>query len=74
MHRLLEGYRHPYNKKEMDKMPSNYRKNTYKCKCGHSIVIAYNCEKVVCSYCGNYVFKNKKDEFKYRMRERIKDE
>lgn len=39
------------------------------CQCGHSILIPPQIDKKVCTWCGRYVFKNKKDEFKYRMKE-----
>lgn len=39
----------------------------YPCKCGHKVMIENKREKTLCNWCGNYVFKNKKDEFKYRM-------
>lgn len=38
-----------------------------KCKCGHSIIFTSNREKFICSYCGRYVYKNKKIEFKERL-------
>ena len=69
MHRLLEGYKHRYNKKEMDRMFKTYTDNSYKCRCGHSVAIAKNCEKIICSHCGRYVFREKKDEFMYRLKE-----
>ncbi|MEE0137739.1 hypothetical protein [Fusobacterium ulcerans] len=69
MHELDNGYRYRYNKKEMDRMFKTYTDNSYKCSCGHTIAIAKSCEKIVCSYCGRYVFREKKDEFKYRLKE-----
>ena len=39
------------------------------CSCGHSINIPNKMEKVLCSHCGNYVFKDKKAEFEFRLRE-----
>lgn len=43
-----------------------------KCKCGHSIVFPNKTDKVICSYCGNYVFKDKKVEFNYRLQEEMR--
>ena len=43
--------------------------NTYKCKCGHSVVIKPQQEKKLCNWCNKYVFKNEKDEFKFRLEE-----
>ena len=46
--------------------------NTYKCKCGHSVSIPIFVDKTICSFCGNYVFKNKQDEFRFRVKEKLK--
>ena len=46
--------------------------NTFKCKCGHSVVIYPNTTKKLCNWCKNYVFRNPRDEFKERMKESIK--
>lgn len=43
---------------------SNYK---VKCKCGHTMVITNSVEKKICSYCGNYVYRNKKLEFKDKL-------
>lgn len=53
-------------------MSNNYAKVKYKCKCGHKVIIPEWVDKQLCKYCGTYVFKNKKEEFKYRMKERLK--
>ena len=39
-----------------------------KCKCSHTVVIPPFKDKVLCSYCGRYVFRNKKDEFMFRLK------
>ena len=67
MHELDMGWKHPYNKEEMSRMFTNYTKNTFKCRCGHSVFIENRERKKICSHCGNYVFINKKDEFKYKL-------
>lgn len=40
---------------------------TIKCKCGHSVLVPARNDRKVCSWCGEYVFRNKQDEFKYRL-------
>lgn len=40
-----------------------------KCNCGHSIYIPPHMDKVICNWCGNYVFKDKKTEFSFRLKE-----
>ena len=38
-----------------------------KCKhCGHSVLFSRR-EKTICSWCGHWVFKDQKEEFKYRL-------
>lgn len=36
------------------------------CKCGHRILF-YNKKKVLCNWCGTFVYKNKKVEFKDKL-------
>lgn len=38
--------------------------------CGHSLIIGKQ-DKVICDWCGHYVFKDKKAEFKYRLKEQL---
>lgn len=56
--------------KEWKRMAEEYDKVKYKCECGHSVIIPYNVDKQLCGWCHRYVFKNKQDEFKYRLNER----
>jgi len=39
--------------------------NTIKCKCGHSLFFQRN--RMICTWCGRFVFKNKKEDFKYTL-------
>lgn len=43
-----------------------------KCKCSHSVLISYKCDRVLCSYCGHYVYKDKQTEFKYKLKDELK--
>ena len=61
-----------YTVKEYRRMTEEYDKVLYRCKCGHRVVIPYWVEKQVCDWCGRYVFKTKEDEFKYRLKERLR--
>ena len=49
-----------------------YTKNSTKCKCGHTNFLGSR-DKIVCSWCCRYVFKNKQIEFVYRIGEMIKN-
>lgn len=49
------------------------QEHKYVCKhCGHKQLITAWMDKNLCDWCKNYVFKSDKDEFKYRMQERLK--
>lgn len=38
-----------------------------KCKCGASITFYYKQEYKCCRYCGHYVYRDSKTEFKYKL-------
>lgn len=63
---------HLLTKEEYDRMTNELDKVKYECKCGHKEVITSTEDKKICSWCGHYIFKDKKVEFKYRVKERIK--
>lgn len=46
---------------------------TYKCECGHSVVIYpfEHIEKKLCTHCGHYVY-NEKGEFKKNVKKALK--
>lgn len=57
---------------EIMKYSSNLADHMYQCeKCGRKEVIRSGETKSLCSHCGNYIFKTKKDEFTYRLRGEI---
>lgn len=58
-----------YTDKEFKRMADEYSKVKYKCKCGHIVVIPKWLDKQLCRWCGQFVFKDKKDEFEYRIKE-----
>ena len=47
--------------------------NKVKCKCGKTIEFWTNDNKVICDWCGNYCFRTPKDEFKFRLEQRLKN-
>lgn len=53
------------------RLTEEYDKVKYRCRCGHRVIIPNKIDKNICSWCGNYVFKNKKDEFEYRIKEKL---
>lgn len=54
------------------KIHNERTRNTIKCKCGHSIAFKSCEKKKLCHWCNKWVFKNKEDEFKYRLKEKMK--
>ena len=56
----------------MDKLFKEYGNNTYTCGCGHRVFILAKEDKKLCSYCGHYVFKSKRDKDLYRINEKIR--
>lgn len=43
-----------------------------RCKCGHKVYIRRGDDKEICSVCRNYVFKDKKAEFEYKIKQQLK--
>lgn len=57
---------------QMERLQDALNKHTYTCECGHRVVILPQKDKIICNWCHKYVFKNKHDEFKYRINELIR--
>ena len=58
--------------KEYQHMMDEYDKVKYRCKCGYRVIIPHNVDKQICRKCRRYVFKTNQEEFKYRLKEKIK--
>ena len=57
---------------EDSKILSAMQKRRIKCKrCGCTRSVRGSDNKNVCRNCGYYIFRNDKEEFKYRLKERI---
>lgn len=57
-----------YRHNVCDKSLNAYMNGAIKCPtCGHSVHFA-KVDKKICSWCGNYVFKNRKVEFDYKLK------
>ena len=55
------------------RMSEEYDKVKIKCKCGHRVVVPMWVDKKICSWCGKYVYRNKKEEFKDKVKQKIKE-
>ncbi len=63
----MKHYERVMTIEEFDRYTEEYNKVKYTCKCGRRVVIPYWRNKMLCSWCGNYVYRDKKDEFKERL-------
>lgn len=65
------------NKKELGEAILNngdkYLKFKKKCECGHSLMILNREGILPCRWCGRLVFLSKKVEFKYKMKNKLKE-
>lgn len=43
-----------------------------KCKCGHTKVIPVYVDRIICNYCGHWIYRTPKLEFEYKLREEMK--
>lgn len=50
-------------KKEMDQLIEFNLNNTYKCSCGHSVVIYPTETKRLCAWCNHNVYRKESDKF-----------
>ena len=58
--------------KEMNKRLGVFQNYVIKCKCSHSILFTGRKDRIICSHCGNYVYRDKKVEMKYKIKELLK--
>lgn len=60
--------------KEYQKKSDELDKVKIKCsKCGHREIVPNWVDKKICSWCGYYIYRNKQEEFKDRMKQKLKE-
>lgn len=59
------------NFKEDTKRLNQMWKENVRCKCSHTFVLGRK-DRALCSHCGNWVYRNKETEFKYKLQEKMK--
>lgn len=57
---------------EIDKYSRILQDHKITCKCGHRMLIPYHIDKMICSWGGNYVYRNKRVEFKDKLLKEIR--
>lgn len=40
-----------------------------KCNCSHTVLFTGEKDRLICSHCGNYIYKDKRTEMKYKLKE-----
>ena len=60
--------------KEERKKDNAYTEIKRYCKCGHAVYVIKQFKKVVCGYCGRYVYYDEKEEFKDKLQRKIKND
>lgn len=48
-------------------------KNRVRCKCSHTVIIV-RVDRLICSHCGNWIYRTPQLEFEYKMKEHLKKE
>ena len=70
---MIKRYRQIYSATEYQRITEEYNKLKIQCKhCGHKMVLPVWVDKRPCSWCGYYVYRNKKLEFKENMKKLMK--
>ena len=65
---MISYYSSTGRKKTKDEIvDSYYAQFKVKCKCGHTVLISPVKSKILCSFCGNYVYRDKKIEFMEKL-------
>lgn len=55
-----------------NKLSDERQKFKITCECGHRLFIPEFRKKVICGWCGHYVYKNEKEKFKDKLLKEMK--
>ena len=58
--------------KEIEKQAEEKAKYKVQCSCGTKTTIPMFLDRLICRNCGHWVYRDKKKEFKDKMREKLK--
>ena len=59
--------------KEIEKIHHFRTEHRTKCDCGYSMFIPIYVDKKICNWCGNYVYRDKKDQFKAKLLSQLRE-
>lgn len=57
--------------KDIEKLMEEQQKSKITCPCGHRIIKPKRKDRVLCSWCKKFVYKDKATEFRYKMKQEI---
>lgn len=57
--------------KQFQRKQEELSKCRYKCQCGHSVIIPYNVDTIICTWCRRRVSKDDKRFFRDKMRQML---
>lgn len=60
------------NYHQMQKKYDVFQDYMVKCSCSHTMLFTGVKDRIICSHCGNYVYKDEKTKMKYKVKELIK--
>lgn len=53
----------------VEKLASIISENSVKCSCTHTIAIPHHLDRVICGWCGHWVYKTKELEEEYKKKD-----
>ena len=70
---MIRTHNNRGRRKTKDEMISEYYSEfMYRCECSHTQLIPNQIDKVICTHCGKWIYRDKKLEFKDRMKNLLK--
>ena len=59
--------------KEYERRTDELDKVKIRCEwCGHRVIVPIKVKKRLCTWCGHWVFRDKKEQFKYKLKNAMK--
>lgn len=60
-------------KTHQELMEEYYSQYKHTCKCGHVMAISPKQDRVLCNHCNKYIYRTPELEFRYKLKERVKN-
>lgn len=59
--------------KEYERRADELDKVKIICSCGHRVIVPMYAKKKLCDWCGYWVYRDKKEEFRDRLKQKMKE-